>query len=155
MKSYIQKLRSKCISWLPIQFRERPIANNEKITRFIFAKDFIQKNKIRHAAFIDSRSPGELSVFRISSYIKRNKQDDIWALGKLIQNRTIKGRGDLKASTVTELKENQEPAGLLIVSDPVFHRLHANIRNLPIDEARQQSIAQILANNAELLRPIT
>ena len=123
---------------------ENSIAQNDKIGRYLFQRSHFvpTKRRVKYGAFLPS-SNGQTSIFRISGLT----EDQIWDIGQnvvaRISQRTLKARGDIFASHIT----NEE---LLIEPDTNIHELHASIIGWPEQESEKRLIAIKLADKAEL-----
>lgn len=123
-----------------------PVTTDEKLSRFIVDKRWIQKKDgtVRAAAFLPYTN-NEVSVFRTSAL----SDNETWEIGQGIatsQNpsRTLRGRAELVAEDVTFL-------GLSVIpSEPPPH--HANISGYPIEESKAELIALKLADKASFIK---
>lgn len=123
------------------------VSSEEIIGRFINQRSYYRPSEgtVKHNAFMPA-SNGELSVYRISNLIN----EQVWAIGdEFVANRgrNILGHAKVLASCITT-------EGLLILSKPKPHPLHADVVNWPESKSEQKLKAMLLAANASLkLRP--
>ena len=136
------KYLKKCLSALRGLFRLEPkglpltVDVSETITRYIFdPKHMRADNKPKPRAF-DPGPTQKLSMFRIESL----SEDDIWEIGRnvgVVSDRTLEGRGDLKAFHVSD-------QGLTFDVDNNPTR-HFNAVNWPSDKDKRKDIQNELA----------
>ena len=119
------------------------------VTRYIFDKHLYNSTQAKPNAFIDSRIPGELSVFRINDL----EDSAIWELSTAVRaDRRVKARADLSVKDVHAIKVSNS-GFLRVFIDGVPHPRHANIKNLPSDISFQRAIAAELSDKSMLKQP--
>ncbi len=119
----------------------------EKLTRFINDDELYYKKtlKVKYRAFIpQSKSPEEISVYRISSLIEEDSK--VWEIGKKYVKgpREIIARVDFLADVVYE-------HNLEVVADTQVHELHANIQPIPLNKEDRDVILRALALASKLV----
>lgn len=124
--------------WIP-----RRVFPDERISRFIFSRRYMKvaKGRVSASAFVPPESPRVISVYRTAQC----EEEKIWLIGKIFvegrrkDRRTICGRADLQAASVSEEE--------LTVTPTLFpHPRHANIGGWPDDDALIMAKAQALAD---------
>lgn len=123
------------------------VPGHELLTHFINDDDNYYKKtlKVKYRAFIpQSKSPGEISVYRISSLIEEDSK--VWEIGKKYVKgpREIIARADFLADIVYE-------HNLEVVPDTQVHELHANIKPIPLDKENRDVILRTLALASKLV----
>ena len=117
------------------------VPRDEKLTHFINDDKLYYKKtkKVKYRAFIpQSKSPEEISVYRISSLIEEDSK--VWEIGKKYVKgpREIIARADFLANIVYE-------NNLKVIAETQVHELHANIKPLPLEKEDRDVILRALA----------
>ena len=125
------------------------VPRHEKLTHFINDEDNFYSDNItvKYRAFIpQSKSPQEISVYRISSLI--GEESKVWEIGKNYVEkeapRKIIARADFFAYVVYE-------HDLEVVENTQVHELHANIQPIPLDREDRDVILRALALASKLV----
>ena len=123
------------------------VPRDEKLTHFINDDRLYYKTtlKVKPRAFIpQSKSPEEISVYRISSLIEEDSK--VWEIGKKYVKgpREIIARADFLADVVYD-------NNLEVVEDTQVHELHANIKPIPLDKEDRDVILRALALASKLV----
>lgn len=119
---------------------------SEKLSRFLIRTNHIRKSDRTATPYAfepDPRKhPPELSVFRIDRLI----EDTIWSIGKKVakkSKRTLRGRADITASSVTDKN--------LVIKPDNKPKRHANIINWPDKPAWKLITKQLAAKASTVL----
>ena len=127
---------------------ERQAYDTDKISRFIYSsRQYKNSGKIDHSVFMDTRDPSELSVFVTTDL----QEGTIWPLATIVRSdRAVRARADLKVRDVHNLHVPNR-GFLQVLIDGIPHPRHANIKNLPTEDAIRRAVAADLANQAQLV----
>ena len=124
----------------------RIVSPSERISRFIFRRDQIDKTNrlVKFAAFMYPRAKS-ISVYRTSGCSERK----IWWIGVLFveKKRTDKRKLLARADAQSCVFFNQK---LTIIANPSPHARHAEVANWPDDKGKRRTIAIALAQKATL-----
>ena len=127
------------------------ISPDEKLTYFISSRSGFAptKNEVKKSAFSPTtKSPNELSVYRISSLT----ENQVWEIGRIhVEGKIrIKARADFSASI---FYENQffSQKNIKVIPAPHPHELHANITPIPTNIEDRDEIFRELALLCELV----
>jgi hypothetical protein len=128
---------------------EYPASDSDKITRYIFDRDWLRSNPIKHNVFMpNSKYPNEISVFLITGCSERN----IWDIGAGIRrDKDVLARADLRVADVRKVANGT--GGLLqVMVDGVGHPKHANIKAVPSEKSLIRVVATELAEKAHFVK---
>ncbi len=122
--------------------RSEVLNERECVARFIFEKKHCKNGKFVPAAFEPSpKTPTEISVFRTTKLYN----DDMGEIGNilgLLRGRKVKDIAKLLVSEIHSI--NSDGIGVSnfrVYAEPnIIHNNHANIKYLPLDEAKRSFV---------------
>jgi hypothetical protein len=126
-----------------------PASDADKIARYIFERDWLRSNPIKHNVFMpNSKYPNEISVFLVTEC----SEESIWDIGSRIRtDKEVLARADLKVAEVQKIA-NGMGGFLQVLVDGVGHPKHANIKAVPSEKSLMRVVATELAEKAHFVK---
>lgn len=148
MRRYLSPL----ISYLLALFGNSPNASSDStrfsnsapvpsdpLTRYVYSKSYFSSDRIKGGAFMPD-SKGETSVFRVSGLSRDYIRVSLALTAR--QDKDAKCAGHFHVRDVLAVKLRIDPNNT--------PERHANIVAWPLEKEEQKTLAQVLANSAEL-----
>jgi hypothetical protein len=124
---------------------EELVEDSEKIGRFIFSEDhFNSSGRVYPAAFLPAKD-GMASVYRIDGLSEEEITQIDREFVSGLRGKASKARADVFASNIRSV-------GLDVISAPIPHVRHADIRGFSSEKSEQKLKAMELAKYANLIR---